>query len=1030
MKTYPYYKPFSRGCIRVTGTAFETYLAWSEACARSELEGLNFLLDFFKAHNHNLALYAASPSLWSRHANAINSSVSDIKDLTIGISLASYFSRMCSRSTPFGTFTAVGGFDVEQNTDLNLKSFSDWQVKARLDSEVMYRLSRHYASKHIRNEKLKYVLNSTLVKIGRNVRYYETVENPGGGFVHKLTNIAISEPVDAVMILFEQASFKSYTEIVSCLVLLFGCEHESAIELFITDLINSQILVSNLTLPITETQSVGKWLVDELGMLDTTDAAVVNELVELCATIESNTNPIQIVVDTITKKLEQVGIAAPINIVQLDQIMKESQGALGTAIMTEVNDAIKVGHFFAGTKQRGSLDKFRDDFVARYGTHFVPILEALDEECGLGYNGSAAPDVGILSKINWSTQAEQVQAPSLLNLVIESMRLQGECKEVDLSECLDRAYQKQHNDRCPEVSSVIIQVHANNVQDLNSGDYLAEVASGTVCGSLLINRFAYASDFLNKTVYDLAVAEQERHASPLVELVYKPTDRMANISIRPSTRNYEIELLAQSSADPSKRLRLADILIGVVGNRIVLWSKTLQQEIIVRHSTAYNSGLGSNLGVFQFLCTLQWQNQTLYVGSSLFSNIQAKYVPRIIYKRVLLARARWTIEQADLAVCRKKDNILQAMNDLREQYCLPRFILVGTGDNKIIFDLSNPLSSRDFLKRSKSTKVSVEEAFPRDTKLWAKSNMGHHAAEFVLPIVRVGNPIFDSKVQNKDIVVASPRFSPGSEWLSIKVFSGTHTRERIISEVLPNVVKNIDEHHQWFFIRYSESGTHLRFRVRGPNSSLVMRHLYSEIEARVGHEYIHRIEADVYVPETYRYGGAKSLKVVESIFQADSAAALSFSKAGGRNSDERLAYCVASITTYLDAFGYTLEDQRTILGEMQRDMYSALSATGATRGEVGKLYRDTYATALEALRPDNDIFLEFKSVADRSLMDLSKAADNDELTVSKNSLVRSLIHMSLNRILTAYSREQEAVIYDLLYRNKVRQIARSKASNE
>ena len=81
--------------------------------------------------------------------------------------------------------------------------------------------------------------------------------------------------------------------------------------------------------------------------------------------------------------------------------------------------------------------------------------------------------------------------------------------------------------------------------------------------------------------------------------------------------------------------------------------------------------------------------------------------------------------------------------------------------------------------------------------------------------------------------------------------------------------------HEWYFLRYWETGPHLRVRVRNAqNVDKIQRQLEELIEAQdfaqqqsepdwLPHGNVREVE---YVPETERYGGPQALPIAEEVF--------------------------------------------------------------------------------------------------------------------------------------------------------------------
>src|SRR5439155_251840 len=76
-----------------------------------------------------------------------------------------------------------------------------------------------------------------------------------------------------------------------------------------------------------------------------------------------------------------------------------------------------------------------------------------------------------------------------------------------------------------------------------------------------------------------------------------------------AVRASDIPYLGRSGAPAGRQLPLADLLVSVQGERIVLRSRRLGREVIPRLTTAHNHS-GRGLGVYRFLCALQSQQVT------------------------------------------------------------------------------------------------------------------------------------------------------------------------------------------------------------------------------------------------------------------------------------------------------------------------------------------------------------------------------------------------------------------------------------
>jgi len=115
---------------------------------------------------------------------------------------------------------------------------------------------------------------------------------------------------------------------------------------------------------------------------------------------------------------------------------------------------------------------------------------------------------------------------------------------------------------------------------------------------------------------------------------------------------------------------------------------------------------------------------------------------------------------------------------------------------------------------------------------------------------------------------------PGSGGvLSARLYSDPALFDQILTECLPALVSGWDELELWWFIRYRDSGHHLRLRLHAADCG--------QAAARTGQwaaELRRRglasdLVLDTYRPETGRFGRGPALAAAETLFAADSAAA-------------------------------------------------------------------------------------------------------------------------------------------------------------
>ena len=122
-------------------------------------------------------------------------------------------------------------------------------------------------------------------------------------------------------------------------------------------------------------------------------------------------------------------------------------------------------------------------------------------------------------------------------------------------------------------------------------------------------------------------------------------------------------------------------------------------------------------------------------------------------------------------------------------------------------------------------------------------------------------------------------------WLSAHIstkspiYSAAYDRE-LVNEVVPLLAELSTENscHEYFFVRYSDTGPHLRLRIRTIDD--VMSNEVRSMIVKHARTFRRSVVWERYLPEFGRYGGALAMPATETLFAASSRAALSMVQEG------------------------------------------------------------------------------------------------------------------------------------------------------
>ncbi|HZJ67466.1 MAG TPA: thiopeptide-type bacteriocin biosynthesis protein, partial [Kofleriaceae bacterium] len=282
---------------------------------------------------------------------------------------------------------------------------------------------------------------------------------------------------------------------------------------------------------------------------------------------------------------------------------------------------------------------------------------------------------------------------------------------------------------------------------------------------------------------------------------------------------------------------------------------------------------------------------------------------------------------------------------------------------------------------------------------------------------------------------------PGSDWLFLKIYGGASTLERVFCDAIAPIVcaeRPRGPLTRWFFIRYADPDWHFRLRLRGPADHLHGAVLPAIERALRGHHdggALRRVTIDTYEPELERYGGPEGMELAETLFEADSEAALAIMASHAADRPERWRLALLGMHDLLDALGLDI-DRKLALSRAGRDGFAReLGAGVATQKALGQRFRqdrarierllvdrsdDAMTAAIAALDVRRDVL---RATAAR----LHAAIEAEQIARPLGDLASAYVHMWVNRSVHSASREQEFVLHDLLARTYEGMRARGRA---
>ncbi|HTQ81234.1 MAG TPA: lantibiotic dehydratase, partial [Thermoanaerobaculia bacterium] len=606
----------------------------------------------------------------------------------------------------------------------------------------------------------------------------------------------------------------------------------------------------------------------------------------------------------------------------------------------------------------------------------------------------------------------------------------------------------------PDAFEIMATIAAESPEALAAGRYqlLIKGVAGP-SGAPLLGRFCHADPELHKEVVQhLQTEEALRPDAVFAEVVHLPQGRIGNILSRPVLRRHEIPFLGRSGAPPEHQIPVTDLLVSIVGPRIVLRSRQLGREVIPRLTSAHNFVRGS-LGIYRFLCALQSQGLAAGLGWGWGALESAPFLPRVTAGpagRLVLSRARWRMSGPEIKSLADKKGAerFAAVARFRAERRLPRYVSLADADNELLVDFENVLSIDSWLDViEERPEALLLELFPGPGELCARGPEGRFVHELIVPFVRV--PPQTPRSAALETAAAAPKavvrsFPPGSEWLYAKLYTGSSTADRVLREVISPVVNEAMKSgaaDSWFFIRYGDPQWHVRVRFHGDPARLggrVLPALSAAAAEWLADGRLWKLQLDTYEREIERYGGPEGIVLAERLFEADSAAVLEIveSLEGDEGADARWRLALLGTDLLLNDLGLDPAAKVAVLGQLRASYLREFGGAKELRVQLDQKFRaekksleallDLRRAEESALAPGVAALCRRSLRSAPALAELKRLEAAGQLPVPLRDLAMSYVHMHVNRMIRSAARAHELVIYDLLGRLHESQAARAR----
>ncbi|MBL4668497.1 MAG: lantibiotic dehydratase family protein [Flavobacteriales bacterium] len=683
------------------------------------------------------SIYLASPILFEEIEKwTENKKLDDAKK--IKLSFFKYLSRMSSRPTPFGLFSgcSIGRFDtqnrIKRANQLNKRH-------TRLDMDLTGIIVKRIEKNSIIKEQLLFYPNNSLYRIGDLIRFVESTYNSSNKLIHKVIEVETSEYLENIIHFSKKG--KNITELANRLI-----EPEITIEdakEFVSELIESQILTSELQQTVSGTENLEN-IISTLKRLKNVDYIldILKSIKDKVVSLDNNVPNKISLYSQVLSLLKQMEIKInPKYVFQTDLIIGHEHNTLDKEFIHHIEEGFRIINNISslkGSTQNTDLNNFKKAFYERYETQEVPLSLVLDKELGLGYpentgTGDVNPLIDDLNIRGVVTEkgSDQFSLSSfekmLLNKIIEAKNNNNITIEIKEDEIPKEGNLTDLTDTFSTLAQVI-NIENENLVYLN-------FFTGSSAGNL-IGRFCNGDKEMHDFINEITQIEKDLNSNKiLAEIVHLPEDRLGNVLMRPSVRNFEIPYLARSVKTSEYQILVSDLVISIRNNDIFLRSKKHNKEVVPRLTTAHYFK-SSTLPIYRFLCDLQGENKRSMIkfGWDSLSDF-SDFFPRIIYKKIIISTAKWKMNIKDIKHLHDiKDNnlLLEGIQKFRSNNTIPRLVYFVEGDNKILLNLENIYSIETLFNLVKhKSNFLLEECLFTENTICTNSENEHYVNEFI-----------------------------------------------------------------------------------------------------------------------------------------------------------------------------------------------------------------------------------------------------------------------------------------------------------
>ncbi|MFJ5608206.1 lantibiotic dehydratase [Streptomyces sp. NPDC093221] len=781
------------------------------------------------------------------------------------LSTIGYLLRWQNRPTPHGLFAGTATVSVGES------AHALWgekhRVLLRADAEWVTDVILRLQANPDLLKRLTLVANNTARQRGDRL---VAVGPPADAHAHLMAPIEISvrrtRPVAATV---EAARHPiAYEDLRGHLRTLFPQADTDQIDRLLRDLIEQQLLLTNLWAPMTTTDAFGH-LCTELERVSADTIPELHDLVTALYEIRDEvaaSAPVRF-----TPRMRALSQATPTPLV-IDTAL-DCDVQIPAGVLEEVQAAVTA--LYRTTSQPYGYQHWRDyhrRFRARYGVGALVPVTDLVSDSGLGL------PAGYLGSERGRPPKLLTDRDDVLLALLQPVLMEGRSELVLTDRAIDALADAAGTEPhfVPRVETAF-EIHTPSATDLARGSFEIALTATPRPGSSMAGRFAHLMDPDDQRA--LATGYCTDPDALTAQLSFPPRKRRnENVTRTPRLLSHIIAVGENPSTD-SETIGLDDIAVTADARHFHLVQRSTGRRLDVRVLHALEAGTQTP-ALARFLAEVAGARYAAYKPFDFGAAARLPYLPRVRYRRTILVPARWLLTAEELPARTAEQHAWdRAFDAWRGRLHVPDAVSMIEHDQRLPLDLTHPVHRR--LLRSQldqNGRLELREARGASAYGW----IGRAHEVWVSFRNTEPTPYVEEGGLSPAVFSGPPRTSlPGAgSVLYVRLHAHPGRYDEILTEHLPALLTAVGE-PLWWFTRHREMS-----RPDADQYLDVVLHLASGTYATAAeavHDWADALQrsglvagltlAD-YRPQTGRFGHGDAIGAAHRVFAADSAAAL------------------------------------------------------------------------------------------------------------------------------------------------------------